>query len=223
MLKDIDTIEKYLSGQMSEDEENEFKEIMDDDEEFKEEVFTTALMIKCLKEEERKSDEAIIEEIKNYKPVKKQHLKSVKYWIGSIAALFVLIFGGIQYWGGSKINQTFENNYTVSEYSSTASRGGDGDTEKELTTLFNSIGTTDNIDDCIKQLESIYSQADDNYDYATRKDDIAWYLSLAYLKDHRLDDARKTLQTLINEAEDDDYKQKASRLYEEIKDIHILW
>ncbi len=75
-------------------------------------------------------------------------------------------------------------------------RGGDSDVEKELSTLFNQIGTEKDVTPVIEKLQKIHDSIDSEYEYSLYADDIVWYLALAYLKGHNLEKAKELLKPL---------------------------
>ena len=83
---------------------------------------------------------------------------------------------------------------TAAEYDETV--------KKELAELYNKVGTEKDVTPIITRLQSIYdgiqANSDDYSDYAYYENDIAWYLALAYIKDHNLEKAKEMLKPLAD-------------------------
>jgi len=192
-------IERYLREQMSPEENEAFLNDLMNDKELREEAQMMALLIKDMKEEQAKQDEAIKQKIltSNGNSTAKT-IRLVKR-IGSIAAMFILLFGANQWYTSYKIDKVYDAYYT--SYDTSLARGGDDETIKqELAELYNKVGTEKNVTSVISRLQTIYdgiqSASDDYADYIYYENDIAWYLALAYIKDHNLDKAEELLKPL---------------------------
>ena len=222
-------IERYLREQMTPEENEEFLNDLRNDKVLREEAQMMALMIKGMKEEQAKQDEAIKQEIltsKHYisaqmqqpdEAIKQEILTSkgnstaktirLVKWIGSIAAMFILLFGANQWYTSYKIDKVYDAYYTPYD-ASLASKGGDDEAIKqELAELYNKVGTEKNITSVISRMQTIYdgiqSASDDYADYTYYENDIAWYLALAYIKDHNLEKAQKLLKPLADNGDEE--------------------
>ena len=200
-------IERYLREQMSPEENEAFLNDLRNDKELREEAQMMALLIKGMKEEQTKQDEAITQEIlASGRPATAKTIRLVK-WIGSIAAMFILLFGANQWYTSYKIDKVYDAYYTPYD-ASLASKGGDDETIKqELAELYNKVGTEKNVTSVISRLQTIYdgiqSASDDYADYTYYENDIAWYLALAYIKDHNLEKAQKLLKPLADNGDEE--------------------
>ena len=130
-------------------------------------------------------------------------------WIGSIAAMFIILFGANQWYTSYKIDKIYDAYYTP--YDASLARGGDDEAiKKELAELYNKVGTEKNVTSVISRLQTIYdgiqSASDDYADYTYYENDIAWYLALAYIKDHNLDKAKELLKPLADNGDKDAIK-----------------
>lgn len=195
-------IERYLREQMTPEENEIFLNELRNDKELREEAQMMALLIKEMKEEQAKQDEAITQEILETRGNSNAKTIRLVKWIGSIAAMFILLFGANQWYTSYKIDKLYDAYYTP--YDASLDRGGDDEAiKKELAELYNKVGTEKNITPVITRLQSIYdgiqSNSDDYSDYRYYENDIAWYLALAYLKDHNLDKAKELLKLLAEE------------------------
>ena len=200
-------IERYLREQMTPEENEAFLNDLRNNKELREEAQMMALLIKDMKEEQTKQDEAITQEIlASGRPATAKTIRLVK-WIGSIAAMFILLFGANQWYSSYKIDKVYDAYYTPYD-ASLASKGGDDETIKqELAELYNKVGTEKNVTSVISCLQTIYdgiqSASDDYADYTYYENDIAWYLALAYIKDHNLEKAQKLLKPLADNGDEE--------------------
>ena len=201
-------LEKYLSEQMTPKENEEFLNDLRNDKELCEEVQTTALMIKVLKENQAKQDAEIIEEVLASK--KKAKIITIVRRTLSIAAMIILIFGVTTLWNRqSDTDALFKQYYVSPEVSSP--RGGDEDTVKqELTNLFIKIRTEKDITPIIDRLQTIHDNIvadNEEYDeYKYSQNTIDWYLALAYIKNENLDKAKELLKPLADNGDKDAIK-----------------
>lgn len=193
-------IDKFLKNQMSPEENEAFLHDLNSDGELREQAQITALMIQELQERQAKEDAEIIEEVLASK--KKAKIISMVKWVGSIAAMFILLFGVTQLWNKQPdTNALFTEYYTP--YNPSSVRGEDNEAvKKELAELYNKVETEKDITPIIARLQIIYdgvlSNNDDFADYSYYENDIAWYLALAYIKDYKLDKAKELLKPLAD-------------------------
>lgn len=206
-------IERYLREQMTPEENEAFLNDLRKNKELREEAQMMAMLIKEMKEEQAKQDEAIAKEILASK--EKSTAKTIRLvkWIGSIAAMFILLFGAITLWNKqsdtdilyAQADNIFEQHYSPYTLQGDQ-RGGDSDVEKELVVLFNLIGTEKDVHPVIEKLQKINDSIDSEYEYSLYADDITRYLALAYLKDHNLEKAIIILKPLADNGDEDAIK-----------------
>ena len=201
-------IERYLREQMTPEENEAFLNDLRNDKDLREEARMMALLIKDMKEEQAKQDAEITEKVYAFK--KKNKPISIVRWTFSIAAMFILIFGATQLWNKQSETDSLFNTY-YSPYDFSSARGGDDEAIKtELAELYNKVGTEKDISPIISRLQTIYdniqSGNDDYADYNYYENNIAWYLALAYLKDHNLEKAITLLKPLADNGDEDAIK-----------------
>lgn len=198
-------IERFLREQMTPEENEAFLNDLQNDKELREEAQMMALLIKEMKEEQARQDEAITQEIlASGRSDTTKTIRLVK-WLGSIAAMFILLFGANQWYSSYKIDKVYDAYYTP--YDASLVRGGDDEAiKKELAELYNKVGTEKDVTPIITRLQSIYdgiqTNSDDYSDYTYYENDIAWYLALAYIKDHNIDKAKELLKSLADNGDD---------------------
>lgn len=201
-----DKIDLFLTNQMTLEENNAFLNELKNDKDLREEALMTALLIKEMKNEQAKQDEEIVKEVK-----KRKNIKIVRR-IFSVAAMLILVFGATWLWYRPSGTEVLFADYYTSYIMQGDSRGGDSDVEKELSTLFNQVGTEKDVSAVIDKLQKIYDSIDSEYEYSLFADDIAWYLALAYLKDDKPEKAKELLKPLAVNGH-----EKAVALIKEIK------
>ncbi len=202
MVDNSERIDKFLKKQMTPEENKKFLEDLKLDKVLRKEAQMAVLMIQELQERQAKKDAEIIEDILVSK--KRTKTISIVRWSLSIAAMFILIFGVmITLWNKqsdadvlyAQADIIFEQHYSPYVLQGEP-RGGDSDVEKELSTLFNQIGTEKDVTPVIEKLQKIHDSIDSEYEYSLYADDIVWYLALAYLKGHNLEKAKELLKPL---------------------------
>lgn len=196
-------IERFLREQMSPEENDAFLNDLKNDKDLREEAQMMALMIKEMKEEQIKQSEKLTEDVlAEEKQAKKARIISMVRWPLSIAAMFILIFGATLLWNRQSDTDALFTEYYSSYTLQGESRGGDSEVEKELTVLFNQVGTEKDISTVIDKLQKIYDSVDSEYEYSLYADDIAWYLALAYLKVDKPEKSKELLKPLAENGND---------------------
>lgn len=203
MVDNSDRIDKFLRKQMTPEENKLFLDDLKNNAELRKEAQMTALMIQELQERQAKEDAEIIEDVLlSKRKAKARFIKIRVKWALSLAAMFVLLFGAYIFLNQQpNTNALFDKYYT--EVDVTSQRGGDDEALKqELAELYNKVGTEKDVTSTITRLQTIYdgiqSASDDYADYTYYENDIAWYLALAYIKDHNLDKAEELLKPLAD-------------------------
>lgn len=209
-------IEKFFRDQMTPEENDAFLKDLKDDKELRDEAQMMALMIKEMKEEQARRCAKLTEDVmadqpaaaaKVTEPEEPAVAAAAKHggfirWSLSIAAMFILIFGATWLLNRpSDTDKLFNEYYTAYTIQGTP-RGGDSDVGTQLATLFNQVGTAEDITPVINELQLIYDSIDSEYEYSLYADDITWYLALAYIKDHKLDKAKELLLPLADKGEE---------------------
>ena len=202
MADNTERIDKFLHEQMSPEEIEAFLKDLRTDKELRDEAQAMALLIKEMREEQAKLDSEIIEEVLASKR-KARIIRMVK-WGASIAAMLVIVFGGVHIYKISQIDHLFNEYYSA--YDVSLARGGDDEAIKEeLAILYNKVGKERDITPIIARLQTIYDNIQSNnkdyLDYGYYENDIAWYLALAYIKDHKLDKAKELLKPLADDGD----------------------
>lgn len=214
-------IERYLREQMSPEENDAFLNDLRNDKDLREEAQMMALMIKEMKEEQARQSEKLTENVlKNIRPAAAKTISIIR-WALSIAAMFLLIFGAITLWNKqsdtdvlyAQADNIFEQHYSPYTLQGDP-RGGDSDVEKELSVLFNQVGTEKDVTPVIEKLQKIHDSIDAEYEYSLYADAITRYLALAYLKDHNIEKAKELLKPLADNGD-----EEAKLLLKDLNDL----
>lgn len=209
-IDNSERIDRFFRKQMSLEERNAFMDELKKDEGLYEEAQITALLIQELKEEQSKQEQEITQEIRMAKsPVT---IRRIVYWVGAIAAMFILFFGSVRFYQITQMDNLFDEYYVSYEPRTVPVRSGDDLTEKELANLFNQVGTEKDVAPTIQKLQTIYDSIDSEYEYSLHADDITWYLALAYIKDHQKDKAISLLKTIVENDKESDFGKNTEAL-----------
>lgn len=205
-------IERFLREQMSPEENEAFLNDLRSDKDLREEAQMMALMIKEMKEEQTRQSEKLTEDVlAEEKQAKNAKIISMVRWPLSIAAMFILIIGATLLWNRQSDADALFNEYYQPYVVQGESRGGeDLAIKEELSSLFNKVGTEDDVTPIINRLQIIYDKIlSNNVDYAEYSNyepDIVLYLALAYIKTNDLDKAKKLLKPYAENGDDDAIK-----------------
>lgn len=211
-IDNSERIDRFFRKQMSLEERNAFMDDLKNDEDLYEEAQITALLIHGLKEEQSKQEQEITQEIRRAKsPV---NIRKIVYWAGSIAAVFIIFFGSIQFYQITQMDNLFGEYYAPYKVQLVGGPRGNTDEtiKKELADLFNQVGTEKDVAPTILKLQTIYESIDSEYEYSIYADDITWYLALAYIKDHQKDKAISLLKTIVENDKESDFGKNAEAL-----------
>ena len=190
-------IERFLRGQMTPEEEELFHEELKTNSDLREHARAVSALLKGLKEKEYNHEKEIINEITATKHP--SNVRRLALWATSIAAVLAIYFGysyhaeNVRYARINEMLTPFYEHYDVDELSR-----GDTDTVTiaKLYSLFNRISDEKNMKDIITELESIYQSLNVDFTFYQYENDLAWNLSLAYIKDEQVDKAIPILESL---------------------------
>lgn len=216
-------IDKFLREQMTPEENEAFLRDMETDEALRKEVQLTALMIQELHERQACEDADIIAEVvAARRSDRKARIVRMVKWVGSVAAMLLLVFGIYIYQSGSsnEIDYIALADKYFTETPIPTFRGGQTDADEELSDLFAQVGSRADIAPVVSRLQAIYDHLDSEYAYRANGNDIriAWYLALAYLKDCQPDKATPLLHAIVADDKDTDLGLKAQALLNDLED-----
>ena len=218
-------IDRFLKGQMSAEEEQQFKTEIGRNPKLKQQVREHLYLIRGIKQVKSQEEQKIIQ--------KEQHEQKVtplrRNWIKitSIAAsiAFIMVLSGIE---GSRLYfrheiRQYAYNASVGVMSDfTASSRGtiDEETKVHLTDLFTNAQEGKDLAETIDELSRLYAVTKDEFvdiedDYAYQ---IGWFLAVSYINDGDYEKALDIISTLDSEYPDnEDIKSIQKQLVEFLK------
>ena len=218
-------IDRFLKGQMSTEEEQQFKTEIGQNPELKKQVREHLYLIRGIKQVKSQEEQKII--------LQEQHEQKVtplrRNWIKitSIAAsiAFIMVLSGIE---GSRLyyrheirQYAYNASVCVMSDFTAASRGTmDEETKAHLTDLFTNAQEGKKIPETISELSRLYVLTKDEFvdiedDYAYQ---IGWFLAVSYINDGDYEKALEIISNLETEYPDnEDIKSIQKQLVEFLK------
>ena len=218
-------IDRFLKGQMSTEEEQQFKTEIGQNPELKKQVREHLYLIRGIKQVKSQEEQKII--------LQEQHEQKVtplrRNWIKitSIAAsiAFIMVLSGIE---GSRLyyrheirQYAYNASVCVMSDFTASSRGTiDEETKIHLTDLFTNAQEGKDLPETIAELSQLYALTKDDYvdiedDYAYQ---IGWFLAVAYINDGDYEKALEIINNIESESPDnEDIKSIQKQLVEFLK------
>lgn len=211
-------VDRFLRNQMSEEESAALMSELVSDVEKKERARVIALMIKSMNKVGMEHDQQIVNQIKglsrsDFKKavgIKSSLIslwpKVLKYGIAACIAC-ILVFGGYKYYDFRQTVSLGNTEYSAYVADINLEGGHRGDNENyeaqtKLKALFSNVKNGIDISTTIKELESLYKLSlNEESVYNSYIDDIAWNLSIAYLKDGNREKPLILLEAMIERNE----------------------
>ena len=218
-------IESFLRGTMTLEEESAFKQEIKTNPELRNRAMSMTALIKGIQEKESKRDKAVIASVgESKKPAAdiavdgRRTVRHIFWWAASIAAACVIVFFIYKDQQRRALDSMLSPYYI--QYTLDDMTRGDVDSVAvvHLYELFNQVQEKRDVSDVIKELELIYYSLDFDYTYYPWANDIAWNLSLAYIKNHQIDKALVILDKLKNDNPDTPISAKADELMKRLKE-----
>jgi thioredoxin-like negative regulator of GroEL len=217
LIDNIDErIEAFLRGNMSAEEETDFKQEIKNNPELRSRAMEMASLIKGVQRVETAKEERLIDSVNNNR---KHKTHPIWWWACSAAAVVAIIFGVYKERRYNMLDSTVSPYYTEYNVSDITRGETDSATISHLYTIFNQVQEKRNVSDAIKELESIYVSLDSDYTYYPFANDIMWNLALAYIKDDQIEKATILLEKTMEENPDTPIFKKANELLKKLKDL----
>lgn len=218
-------IDRFLKGQMSTEEEQQFKTEIGQNPELKQQVREHLYLIRGIKQVKSQEEQKIIQ--------KEQHEQKVtplrRNWIkitsiaASIAVIMVLtgIEGSRLYYQHEIRQFAYNTSVGVMTDFAAASRGTiDEETKAHLTDLFTNAQEGKDLPETIAELSQLYALTKDEFvdiedDYAYQ---IGWFLAVSYINDGNYEKALEIISNLETEYPDnEDIRNIQKQLVEFLK------
>ena len=189
-------INRYLQGEMTQEEEVLFEEDLAKDETLRRQAEAMARIVKGMETVGDEQDRLMVEKMKaaNGK-------KLAPVWWMSIAASLIIIFTvGYHFYDRSQtiaLGQQYA--YVFSTETESLIRGEeDEDVANNLSLLFDNAANGKDIGNTIKQLDELWalSKSDTYNQYTTYEPYIGWNLAIAYLRNNDKKEARIVLEQM---------------------------
>ena len=207
-LRNDDIIDRFIQGQMDENEEKAFLEELNQNEELRERAILHARLVKGMAQ----VDDEIIEAYSEAEDSSKNNKATVvsidkkhsARWLAIAASIVFVVFVGFKsydYYDTTSLGREYANTFPTS----TIIRGeANADVDTELTILFNNVAEGKDLDNTTSRLKILWEQAkQDTYnDYTDYSPYIGWNLAVGYLRNYEKANAREVLVQMIQKYPD---------------------
>lgn len=204
-LRNDGLIDRFMQGQMDENEEKAFLEELNRNEELRERAILQARLVKGMAQVDDEIIDAYTEAEESSKSSKatvvsigKKH--SVR-WIAIAASIVFIVFVGFKsydYYDTTSLGREYANTFPTS----TIIRGeANADVDTELTMLFNNVAEGKDLDNTTSRLATLWelSKQDTYNDYTDYAPYIGWNLAIGYLRNYEKAKAKNVLKEMKRE------------------------
>lgn len=231
-------LSRYMKGQMTEDEEVTFKQLLKENDTFRNKAIATARLVQAMDQVGSVKDKETIKSIRDVSLSDVEEI-SAKVCVTSTnnpriltfrrfvlsfsaaASILLCVFGGYKYYKYSQIT-SLGSEYLAYFPASEFSRGESDGIESKLKESYSNIETKSNLDTTINELKIMWDRSlSDSYnDYTEYMPEIGWLLANAYLRNNDKSQSIEVLDVLINEYPDGTAMgDKARELKRKIEDL----
>ncbi len=213
-------LSRYMKGQMTEDEEVTFKQLLKENDTFRNKAIATARLVQAMDQVGSVKDKETIKSIRDVSLSDVEEI-SAKVCVTSTnnpriltfrrfvlsfsaaASILLCVFGGYKYYKYSQIT-SLGSEYLAYFPASEFSRGESDGIESKLKESYSNIETKSNLDTTINELKIMWDRSlSDSYnDYTEYMPEIGWLLANAYLRNNDKSQSIEVLDVLINEYPD---------------------
>ena len=204
-LRNDDLIDRFMQGQMDENEEKAFLEELNQNEELRERAILHARLVKGMAQ----VDDEIIEAYSEAEDSSKNNKATVvsidkkhsARWLAIAASIVFVVFVGFKsydYYDTTSLGREYANTFPTS----TIIRGeANTDVDTELTMLFNNVAEGKDLNNTTYRLKILWEQAkQDTYnDYTDYSPYIGWNLAIGYLRNYEKAKAKNVLKEMKQE------------------------
>ena len=198
-LRNDDLIDRFMQGQMDEDEENSFLEELNRNEDLREQAIIHARLVKGMAQVDNEIIDAYLEAEETAKKNKATIVsigkKHAAQWLAIAASVVFIVFVGFKsydYYDTTNLGKEYANTFTTS----TIVRGeANANVENELATLFNNVVEGKDLDNTTSRLAALWklSKQDTYNDYIDYAPYIGWNLAIGYLRNYEKTKAQDVL------------------------------
>lgn len=205
-LRNDDLIDRFIQGQMDENEEKTFLEELNRNEELRERAILHARLVKGMAQVDDEIIEAYSEAEESSKNNKATvvsigNKKHSARWLAIAASIVFIVFVGFKsydYYDTTSLGREYANTFPTS----TIIRGeANTDVDTELTMLFNNVAEGKDLNNTTYRLKILWEQAkQDTYnDYTDYSPYIGWNLAIGYLRNYEKAKAKNVLKEMKQE------------------------
>lgn len=212
-----DLIEKFLRGEMTIDEEKNFKEEIENNAELKSRAMAISSLVRGLKRKFAEEEKAVIEEVRIDKKKSWFSFRRIAVPL-SIAAVVIIMFSIFN--GNSRqneLNDLVTPYYNIYGMDNLARGEEDSAVVTELADIFKSIENSDDCAEMILKLLPIYKSLDKDITYRPYANEVSWYLAIAYIKNDQIPESVKVLNKLVEDNPETEIANKAGELLNKLK------
>lgn len=223
-------LDKYLRGEMTEEEEKEFKSLLESNSDLQERASITALMIRTMRKEDVQQNKQMIEDISSMSESEFRRVAGLKpkfqiwrkiYAYAAAACIAAILFCG-GYFVSQQSMQPRLANALAGEYiayvnlDQMITRGGDAAVELEA--ISKAIQDGAELPQVIEKLTEMHEEALGEYasDYEQYVDQIDWLLSMAYLRNGELKSPKPYLKGIIDRSPNSELAVQAKSLLSQL-------
>ena len=204
-LRNDDIIDRFIQGQMDENEEKAFLDELNQNEELRERAILHARLVKGMAQ----VDDEIIEAYSEAEDSSKNNKATVvsidkkhsARWLAIAASIVFVVFVGFKsydYYDTTSLGREYANTFPTS----TIIRGeANTDVDTELTKLFNNVAEGKDLDNTTSRLKTLWelSKQDTYNDYTDYAPYIGWNLAIGYLRNYEKAKAKNVLKEMKRE------------------------
>ena len=201
-LRNDDLIDRFIQGQMDENEEKAFLEELNQNEELRERAILHARLVKGMAQ----VDDEIIEAYSEAEDSSKNNKATVvsidkkhsARWLAIAASIVFIVFVGFKsydYYDTTSLGREYANTFPTS----TIIRGEtNADIDTELTMLFNNVAEGKDLDNTTSRLATLWelSKQETYNDYTDYAPYIGWNLAIGYLRNYEKTNAKAVLEEM---------------------------
>lgn len=187
-------INRYLQGEMTQEEETLFEEDLAKDETLRRQAEAMARIVKGMEIVGKEHDKEYIQKMKE---VSRKRMTPV-WWMSIAAGIVILLTVGYHFYDRSQTIGLGQQ-YAYVFPTETIIRGEEEEeVTKTLTALFDNAASGEDLDNTIERLTELWalSKSDTYNDYTTYEPYIGWNLAIAYLRNNDKKEAKEVLKEM---------------------------
>jgi len=207
-------INRYLHGEMTQEEEALFEEDLAKDETLRRQAEAMARIVKGMETVGKEHDKEYIQKMKE---ASRKRMIPV-WWMSIAAGLAILLTVGYHFYDRSQ-TIALGQQYAYVFPTETIIRGEeDEEVTNTLTALFDNAASGEDLDNTIERLTELWalSKSDTYNDYTTYEPYIGWNLAIAYLRNNDKKEAKRVLESLKTTCENDAVKDEVENILEKL-------